>query len=160
VRRLGQPAPGPAGLVLPPTAAVLAATPTWTFHRAGVERKRADTITAAMRRAVRLEEATTMSPADASRRLQAFPGIGPWTAAEVALVALGDPDAVSVGDYHLPNQTAWALAGEARGTDARMLELLSPWAGHRARVLRLLVAGGVGAPRYGPRSAARSFAGY
>jgi 3-methyladenine DNA glycosylase/8-oxoguanine DNA glycosylase len=160
VRRLGEPAPGPAGLVLAPTPAVLAATPTWTFHRAGVERKRADTITAAMRRAVRLEEAVGMPVADAYRRLRAFPGIGPWTAAEVALVALGDPDAVSVGDYHLPNQTAWALAGEPRATDARMLELLAPWAGHRARVLRLLVAGGVQAPRYGPRSPVRSFAGY
>lgn len=158
VRRLGRAAPGPAGLTLPPTAAVLAATPTWTFHRAGVERKRADTITRAMRRASRIEEATTMSPADAQRRLLAFPGVGAWTAAEVAVVALGDRDAVSVGDYHLKHQVSWALAGEARGTDERMLELLEPWAGHRARVVRLIVAGGVTAPRFGPRSPVRSIA--
>lgn len=156
VRTLGAPAPGPAGLTLPPTAARLAATPSWTFHRAGVERKRADTITRAMRRSVRLEEATRMERADAHVRLQAFPGIGPWTAAEVAMVALGDCDAVSVGDYHLKNQVSWALAGAARGSDERMLELLEPWAGHRARVLRLIVSAGIMAPKFGPRTAIRS----
>ena len=156
VRALGAPAPGPAGLTLPPTPTRLAGTPSWTFHRSGVERKRADTITCAMRRAARLEEAAGMSRADAHRRLQAFPGIGPWTAAEVAIVALGDCDAVSVGDYHLKNQVAWALSGAARGTDDRMLELLEPWAGHRTRVVRLIVAAGVQAPRFGPRAPLRS----
>lgn len=156
VRMLGSQAPGPAVLALPPTATRLASTPIWTFHRAGVERRRADTITRAMHRAVRLEEAAGMSRADAHRRLQAFPGIGPWTAAEVAVVALGDCDAVSVGDYHLKNQVSWALTGEVRGTDERMLELLAPWAGHRARVLRLIVAAGIGAPKFGPRTAIRS----
>lgn len=156
VRTLGAPAPGPVSLTLPPTPDRLVGTPSWTFHRSGVERKRADTITRAMRRAVRLEEATGMSRTDAHRRLQAFPGIGAWTAAEVAIVALGDCDAVSVGDYHLKNQVAWALTGAARGSDDRMLELLSPWAGHRTRVLRLIVAAGVQAPRFGPRVALRS----
>jgi 3-methyladenine DNA glycosylase/8-oxoguanine DNA glycosylase len=158
VRRLGRPAPGPAGLVLPPTPAVLAATPSWTFHRAGVERKRADTIVRAMARAVRLEEATSLPRDDARRRLQAFPGVGPWTAAEVAGVALGDCDAVSVGDHHLKNQVSWVLAGEARGSDDRMLELLEPWRGHRNRVVRLIVAAGLTAPRFGPRHAVRSIA--
>ena len=97
--------------------------------------------------------------AAARRRLCALPGVGPWTAAEVALVALGDRDAVPVGDYHLPHQVAWALAGEARGDDARMLELLEPFAGHRGRVVRLVVAAGVTAPRFGPRAEVRSIAG-
>jgi 3-methyladenine DNA glycosylase/8-oxoguanine DNA glycosylase len=92
--------------------------------------------------------------AAAAARLRAYPGIGPWTAAEVTLRALGDPDAVSVGDFHLPNVVAFALAGEPRGDDARMLELLEPWRGHRARVVRLLEAGGIEAPKYGPRYAA------
>jgi 3-methyladenine DNA glycosylase/8-oxoguanine DNA glycosylase len=100
-----------------------------------------------------------MSPDDARRRLTALPGIGPWTAAEVARVALGHADAVSVGDYHLPNQVAWALAGEPRADDTRMLELLEPWPGHRGRVIRLIEAGGVVAPRYGPRMPTRSIAG-
>lgn len=158
VRRLGEPAPGPKPLLLPPSPATLAATPSWVFHRANVERKRADTVVRAMRRAVRLEETLAMPVADAYTRLLAFPGIGPWTAAEVANVALGDPDAVSVGDYHLKHQVSWALAGEPRGTDERMLELLEPWRGHRGRVLRLLAAGGIHAPRYGPRLPDRSIA--
>jgi len=100
-----------------------------------------------------------MAPADAMRRLTALPGIGPWTAAEVALVALGDPDAVSLGDYHLPDMVAWALAGEPRADDTRMLELLEPWRGHRGRVIRLVVMGAGAAPRRGPRMPLRTITG-
>jgi 3-methyladenine DNA glycosylase/8-oxoguanine DNA glycosylase len=160
VRRLGEPAPGPAphGLTVPPSPARLAATPTWVFHRYGVERNRADTMRRAMARGARVDETGSLPLADAYRRLQALPGVGPWTAAEVALVALGDADAVSLGDYHLPSQVAWALAGERTGTDERMLELLEPYRGHRGRVLRLLAAAAPGPPRRAPRMALRSFA--
>ena len=98
-----------------------------------------------------------MSPAAASERMRALPGVGPWTAAEVALVALGDADAVPVGDYHVPHMVSWALAGEPRGSDERMLDLLEPFAGHRGRVVRLLAAAGLAAPRFGPRMPLRSF---
>jgi 3-methyladenine DNA glycosylase/8-oxoguanine DNA glycosylase len=154
VRALGEPAPGPAeGLLVPPSAASVAATPSWAMHPWHVERKRADTIRRACSHAKRLEEAVFMAPDDARRRLTALPGLGPWTAAKVALVALGDADAVPIGDYHLPHAVSWALAGQPRGDDATMLELLEPYRGHRGRVIRLLTAGGVGAPRYGPRLA-------
>lgn len=162
VRRLGEPAPGPAGgagLLLPPAAERLAATPSYVFHPFGVERKRADTVRRAAAVAPSLERLARLPPAGARRRLCSLPGVGPWTAAEVALVALGDADAVPVGDYHLPHQVAWALAGEPRADDARMLELLEPFAGHRGRVVRLVEAAGVAAPRYGPRSTVRSIAG-
>ena len=75
-------------------------------------------------------------------------------------IVYGDPDAVSVGDYHIPNTVAWALAGEPRGDDARMLELLEPFRGHRGRVCVLLAAAGIAAPRFGPRMPFRSFATY
>lgn len=136
-------APGPASLFLPPDPATLAGTPSWAFHPWGVERKRADTVRRACTVARRLEEDVG--------RLTKLPGIGPWTAAEVARLALGDPDAVSVGDYHLPHLVTWALAGEPRGNDERMLELLEPYRGQRGRVQRLLEVSGIGAPRYGPR---------
>jgi 3-methyladenine DNA glycosylase/8-oxoguanine DNA glycosylase len=150
---LGEPAPGPVPLRLPPTPALLAATPSWVFHRWGVEQRRAGVIAGAARHASRLEEAVGMTPADAHRRLTALPGMGAWTAAEIAVVALGDPDAVSVGDFHLPNLVSWALAGEPRGTDERMLELLEPYRGHRARAIQLLELAGIAAPRRGPRLA-------
>ena len=66
---------------------------------------------------------------------------------------MGDADAVPVGDFHIPNMVCWALAGEARGDDARMLELLEPYRGQRARVVRLIKHAGVTAPKYGPRLA-------
>jgi 3-methyladenine DNA glycosylase/8-oxoguanine DNA glycosylase len=105
---------------------------------------------------VRIERLSEGTPADARAWLELLPGVGPWTSAEVARLALGDADAVSVGDFHLPNLVAWALAGEARGDDARMLELLEPYRGHRGRVQRLLEAGGGGAPKFGPRMEIRS----
>jgi len=161
VRRYGEPAPGPSGLGLwlPPAPATLAALPSWCLHPLGVERRRADTIRRACSYARRLEETVAMGPADAARRLTALPGVGPWSAAEVAIAALGDADAVSVGDFHLPHQVSWALAGEARGDDQRMLELLEPYRGHRGRAIRLIVAAGTAAPRFGPRLPLRSIAG-
>jgi 3-methyladenine DNA glycosylase/8-oxoguanine DNA glycosylase len=159
VRRLGERAPGPAphGLTVPPEPARLAATPTWVFHRCGIERKRADTVRRAMARGGRVDEVVALPLDEAYRRLRALPGVGPWSAAEEGRVALGDADAVSVGDHHLPSQAAWALAGEPTGTDERMLELLEPYRGHRGRVLRLLTVAAVGPPRRAPRAALRSF---
>ena len=138
VRTYGETPPGPPAeiaalrLAMPPRSEVLALIP---YHR--------------------LEELID-HPLDAAyRRLRAIPGVGAWTAAEVAFRALGDPDAVSVGDFHIPNLVAWALAGEPRGTDERMLELLEPYRGQRGRVIRLLDASGISAPRFGPRLAGR-----
>lgn len=157
VRRYGTPAPGPVdGLFCPPDPEILAGVPYYDLHRFGVEQRRADTIRRAAAVATRLEAAP--DSATAARRLRAIPGIGPWTVAETTRVAFGDPDPVSVGDFHIPHMVCWALAGEARGTDARMLELLAPFAGHRGRVCILLAAGGLGAPKFGPRMPIRSFA--
>jgi 3-methyladenine DNA glycosylase/8-oxoguanine DNA glycosylase len=151
VKTLGEPAPGPAKLLLPVAPERLARTAAHHLFAIGVEARRAKTLRFAASRAERLEETVAMTFAEAQTRLRAFPGIGAWTAAEVAFVALGDPDCVSVGDYHLKNTVAWTLAGVVRGTDERMLELLAPYAGHRGRVARLLGAGGLSAPAFGPR---------
>lgn len=154
VRTWGAPAPGPIeGLRLPPPPQVLADQPYWAFHRLGVERKRAVIIIDACRRIRRLEEAVAMDRDAAFRRLTALPGLGPWTANLLLRTACGDPDAVEVGDYHVPNHVAWNLAGEVRGDDGRMLELLAPFAGHRGRVVRLLLLEGQRAPAFGPRLA-------
>jgi len=139
-----------------PTPQTWRRIPSWEWHRAGVDPGRARTVIAAATAAHRLDESLTLPRDQRLRRLRAIPGVGVWTAAEVAHVALGDPDAVSVGDYHLPNVVAWVLAGESRATDERMLELLEPYRGQRGRVIRLLEAAGIEAPRRGPRMPLRT----
>jgi 3-methyladenine DNA glycosylase/8-oxoguanine DNA glycosylase len=157
IRVHGEAAPGPAEwrLRLPPTPKTLAALPYYAYHPFGIERRRAELIRRIASRASWFEAIVDLPLPDAYARLTAVPGIGPWTAAEVGVRALGDPDAVSVGDFHLPNLVAYALAGEPRGNDARMLELLEPYRGQRARVMRLLELSGIRPPRYGPRLAPR-----
>jgi 3-methyladenine DNA glycosylase/8-oxoguanine DNA glycosylase len=161
VRQYGEPAPGPAelGLRALPAPATLAALPYWAYHPLGVERRRADLIRAIARGAATFERLVDAPLPQAYARLRSIPGIGSWTAAEVGVRALGDVDAVSVGDFHLPHLVAYALAGETRASDARMLELLEPFRGRRALVIRLLELSGIRAPRYGPRLAPRRIDG-
>ena len=161
VARYGEPAPGPGDFVmLPPHPDRLADLCYFDFHPLGVERRRAETIIGACRVADRIEATSTQDLSSSYRFLHCLRGIGPWTSAEVMRVARGDPDAVPVGDFHLPNTVAWALAAEARGTDERMLELLAPYEGQRGRVIRLLERYGGRAPAYGPRLAPRDFRRY
>jgi 3-methyladenine DNA glycosylase/8-oxoguanine DNA glycosylase len=153
---LGEPAPGPFGLVLPPEPERVAELAYHAFHPFGVERRRAEVVRAACGRAAWLDAAAELPVADAERRIGLLHGVGPWSVAEVARTALGNADAVSVGDFHLPNLVAWALAREPRGTDARMLELLEPYRPHRGRAQLLLEATGIRAPAFGPRMEIRS----
>ncbi len=154
VRRHGTPAPGPhTDLWVTPSARQWAAVPSWEWHKAGVDPRRSATVLRAVRLAPRLEEAAAMPGASAAERLTSVPGIGVWTAAETLQRSNGDPDAVSVGDYHLANFVGFALVGRARSTDEQMLELLAPYAGHRHRVCRLIRLTGARAPRFGPRLA-------
>jgi len=158
IRLHGEPAPGPLGLRLAPAPAKLARMPYWVFHPMNLERRRADTIRAAAAAAPWLARLGDVAAGDRLRRLQTLPGVGPWTAAEAARLAFGDADAVSVGDFHIPRLVCRALAGEANGDDARMLELLEPYRGQRARVVLLLEHGGAYLPRRAPRMAPRSIA--
>ncbi len=152
--RFGSPAPGPApdGMRVLPDPARWRAVPSWEFHRAGVDPKRAATTMRAARAADALQRTVVTGrggPA-ATDVLQAVPGIGAWTAAEVVQRAHGDPDTVSVGDFHLAHLVGAALTGR-RTDDAGMLALLEPWRGHRQRVVRLIGASGAGRQRFGPR---------
>lgn len=154
LRRHGMPAPGPfARLRVPPSPAAVLDVPTWTWHRLGVDLERQRAVRAAATVASRLEECVAMAPAAALARLRVVPGVGEWTAAETAQRALGDPDAVSVGDYHIHDQVVHALTGRPRGDDAEMLRLLEPWRGQRQRVVRLIELSGVAKPRFAPRYA-------
>jgi 3-methyladenine DNA glycosylase/8-oxoguanine DNA glycosylase len=144
-------APGPRPLLLPPDPERMAKVPYYTLHKLGIDRGRAERIITVAKRAVRMEEALQMPLPEAYARLQAIPGIGHWTAAVALGPAAGDADAVAVGDFHLKNVVTYAFTGRARGTDDEMLELLSPYPGHRGRVIALLSKAGWAAPRFGPR---------
>ncbi|MFF8452101.1 DNA-3-methyladenine glycosylase family protein [Streptomyces leeuwenhoekii] len=153
VRRYGDPAPGPAPerMYVMPAPRTWALIPSWEWHRAGVDDKRASTILRAVRVAARLEEAAGMEPAAAQARLEVVPGIGPWTSAETVQRSHGAPDAVTVGDVHLPGIVGWALAGDRHADDAAMLRLLEPYAGQRHRAARLILLSGRVPPRRAPR---------
>jgi len=152
VRRHGEPAPGPAplGMRVAPTAAAWRTVPSWEWHRAGVGPQRSDTVMRIAAVGDSLERAADDTIPDAMRKLCGIPGIGVWTAAETVQRSHGDPDAVSIGDFHLSKAVGWALIGE-RVDDDGMLELLEPWRGHRQRVVRLIEASGIGYERHGPR---------
>ncbi len=145
------PAPGPLALVLPLAPAQWQTLGAADLAAFGLERKRASTLLGVAARAERIVGWAALGNQEFGRRLELLPGIGPWTRASVQAVGLADPDAVPVGDYELPSMVSHALAGEPRADDARMLELLEPWRGHRYRVIRLLHAAGMTAPRFGPR---------
>ena len=151
----GEPAPGPTTLLLPPDPEILAGVAYYDLHVAGVEKKRADTLRRTAANSRRLDALAQLPPAEAHQRLRQIPGVGPWTAAEVALVAFGDADAVPIGDAHLPSDVTYVLTGEAHDDDDAMLAALAPFDGQRGRVIRLIGAANLHAPRHGPRYAPR-----
>ncbi|HOF62660.1 MAG TPA: DNA-3-methyladenine glycosylase 2 family protein [Dermatophilaceae bacterium] len=158
VRRYGDPAPGPAGdagMRVPPSADGWRRIPSWGYLTASVDAARSDTIQRVCRVADTLARVTALPAELARARLQTVPGVGRWTAAEVAHRALGDPDAVSFGDYHVAKNIGWALTGVEIDDDA-LAELLEPYAGHRYRVQRLLELAGHHRPRRGARMAPRT----
>lgn len=156
LRMYGEPAPGgtdvPDTLRLPPSAARLKELRYFDLHAAKIERSRAEIIRRIAARSRRIEECRDLPIVDARKRLGALRGLGPWSVNAIAAKGLGDLDAVPVGDYHMPNTVAWVLGGEERGDDARMLELLEPFRPERFRVIQLLEAAHLHAPRRGPRT--------
>src|SRR3546814_3388354 len=114
-RELGGPAPCPPGRLRPPGPERLAEMPTWWFHERGVERGRARTMVAVCRNARRLAEVVDLPLPQAYERMRAIPGLGPWTVNGAARVALGDPDAIVVGDYWINHTVCSFFTGRARG---------------------------------------------
>ena len=152
------PGPAPRGMRVFPDPKTWRRIPSWDWHRAGVEGVRAQTIIRACTVADSLERLLVKTHEEADRLLRTIPGIGPWTSAETRQRSAGDPDAVSVGDAHLPDMVGWALAGRSATNDEEMLELLGPYAGHRHRVTRLVKLSGLGGPpRRAPKLPVRDY---
>jgi hypothetical protein len=152
VRRYGERAPGPCDLRVAPSPARLAAISDHARHAMGLEYRRGSAVARIAAEASRLDRSAALRGTSLAQRLRTLRGIGPWTVATIVHYVHGDPDAVPVGDWHLPSMVAYALAGEARADDARMLELLEPYRPHRARVWRLVAAGAPMPPRRAPRA--------
>jgi 3-methyladenine DNA glycosylase/8-oxoguanine DNA glycosylase len=155
VTKFGAPAPGPAPerMRIPPPADVWRRIPSWEFHLANVDPGRARTLVGCAQRADALERLSKRPSEDARTALRTLPGVGIWTAAEVAQRAWGDADALSVGDYHLSNVVGSTLLGH-RIDDEEMLDLLEPLRPHRFRAVRLLAVSGLARnPRFGARMA-------
>ena len=114
VHRYGERAPGPGEelrLWVQPDAATLRGIPSWEWLRMHIDPARSRTVVQAARVAPSLERLIGTDHADADRRLRSLPGIGVWTSAETRVRAMGDPDAVSFGDYHIAKDVGWALTG-------------------------------------------------
>ncbi len=155
VTKFGAPAPGPAParMRVPPPAEVWRRVPSWEFHLANVDPGRARTVVGCAQRAEAIERLSSRAPEDARASITSLPGVGVWTAAEVAQRAWGDADALSVGDYHLSNVVGSTLLGH-RIDDDEMVELLEPLRPHRFRSVRLLEVSGMARnPRFGARQA-------
>jgi 3-methyladenine DNA glycosylase/8-oxoguanine DNA glycosylase len=147
----GDHAPGPHPLRLSPTPRAIRTAGSVRLRALGIGLQQVDTLLELSRSARAVARAAALPTAEASALLRKIPGIGPWTVAMALGLRLARPEPVPLGDFHIPDMVAWALAGEPRGTDARMLELLRPFEGQAFRVVRLLSAARVAAPKRGPR---------
>jgi 3-methyladenine DNA glycosylase/8-oxoguanine DNA glycosylase len=159
LRRFGDPAPGPApeGMRVFPAPSVVREIPDWEWHRIGLDGARRRTLLGAAAVAARLDAAASLDIETTVAMLRSVHGVGAWTAAEVVQRSHGAADVVSVGDYHLPNAVGFVLTGRPRTDDAGMLALLEPYRPHRQRVVRLIEACGITAPRFGARMAIRDY---
>ena len=155
------PGPAPQGMRVFPAAAVWLRIPSWEWHRAGVGPQRSDTIMRVSAVAASLERTLSLGRGgpEVATKLRSIRGVGVWTAAETTQRSHGDPDAPSVGDFHLPALVGYAFLGKPVDDDG-MLELLAPYAGHRQRVMRLITLSGVTKPKFGPRATIQDHRGH
>ena len=129
------PAPGTDRVVLPLSASDWRRVPSYEVRALGVELKRYQALQVAVRAAPHVDAA--WGDRDKVRALlMSLRGTGVWTTEMVLGHGMGDPDAVPLGDVHLPHEVSKFFEDIPHGSDARMLELLAPYAGNRFRVLR------------------------
>jgi AraC family transcriptional regulator of adaptative response / DNA-3-methyladenine glycosylase II len=109
-----------------PTPAALAQA---DLTRFGLTRARAAALggLAAALRDGRLDLDDAADPDDLRARLEALPGIGPWTAQYVALRALGDPDAFPAGDLGVRKALATAVGPATAAAVLARAEAWRPW---------------------------------
>ena len=157
VLRYGEPAPGPGaamGLRLQPEPARIRTIPSWAWLQLHIDPARSKSLVRVAAVAASLERLVNESADEFDRRLRSVPGVGVWTSAEVRQRSLGDPDAVSFGDYHVAKNVGWALTGQPFD-DQQLADYLEPWKPQRGRVPSLVAMSGLHRPRRGPRMSPR-----
>ena len=155
VAHVSEPAPGPQALLLPPSPGDVRRAGVTELVALGIGQRRARALFDIAFSASRLERIRELPTGEALALLCKLRGVGQWTAAMVLGLRLGRPEPVVFGDVHLPHTVSWALAGEPRGSDARMAELLEPFGAQAFRVVRLLLAARIDAPRRAPKREVR-----
>ncbi|MGW2940035.1 DNA-3-methyladenine glycosylase family protein [Streptomyces sp. NPDC001156] len=148
----GGPAPGPAPetMRVMPSPEAWAKIPIWEWRRAGVDLHRSKTVIVAAWHAAKLDRAAT-DPARAYELMSAMSGVGVWTAAQVGHRALGDADALPIGDFDLGRMTGMTLLGRPLA-EQEIEAFYLPWRPHRYRVVRILEL----TPRSAPRRSHRA----
>ena len=151
--KYGHPAPGPvpAGLAVLPEPNRLRQIPSWGWRQMGVDQARSRTLMRVSSLAHMLARLPDLDEETARQRFTSVPGLSHWSYAEMAQRALGDSDAVSVGDYHLSKVVVHSLTGERNGTDAEMLHLMAPYVGQRFLLQRVIESAGSKPERRGPK---------
>lgn len=155
IEHVSEPAPGPSALLLPPAPGDLRRAGVDELVALGIGHRRAKTLYEIAFSASRLERIRLLPTGEALSLLGTIRGVGPWTAAMTLGLRLGRPEPIVLGDVHFPHTVCWALAGEARGSDARMVELLEPFGSEAFRAMRLLLAARIEAPRRAPKRVVR-----
>ncbi len=144
--RFGSPieTPFPDVETLFPPPATVAAAQAADIAALGIVRARSEAIVALAREVAegRLDLAPAADVAASLCRLQAIPGIGPWTAQYIALRALAWPDAWPSGDVALVKALG---VGRPREADA-LAEAWRPWRGYATLHLWRRLAEGDGSP--------------
>ena len=135
-----------------PTAAELAAASVEQIAALGLPRARASTVreVAAAFASDRIVLSGSAAGEEATRALLALPGIGPWTAAYVALRAARNPDAFPAGDLGVRRALGDVSAAEAEARAERW----RPWRAYA--VMYLWSSLGSGKPERKNREAQRS----
>jgi len=140
-------ADAPLGLRAFPAAENLAQIAAFELEAMDIDGKRSRTLLRFAQESRFRPLRSSMNFAQLREQVLRIPGIGPWTTEVLLGYGAGDTDAAIPADLHLPHLVCYALAGEAEGSDERMMELLEPFRGHRFRIIRLLYASRLTVPR-------------
>ena len=146
---LGEPAPGPASeLRTPPTSDAIAGRGAYELHKIGFDPEQAHALLRAAAFAHGFDGID--GPLAARRALEPIDALAPGTVERAVLTAFGDPDALLVDEVGIARLVGRFLAGESHADADRARELLEPWRGQRARLVRLIQLEGDGALGAGP----------